>query len=133
MSYLHTPMLIFSGDFRADVSTVNNDITHYNNATFQSNFQQPGTGSQNGWWNPEGGSTFQFINCQVKKINMPGGIVLQQPAEDLILNQSVGGFYNISPSKMADPHPTMQICSQLLGVKFRIFSSTGESFLKTDL
>ncbi len=133
MSYLHTPMLIFSGDFRADVSTVNNDITHYNNATFQSNFQQPGTGSQNGWWNPEGGSTFQFINCQVKKINMPGGIVLQQPAEDLILNQSVGGFDNMSPGKMADLDPQMQMCSQLWGVKFRIFSSTGESFLEADL
>ena len=60
MAYLNAPRLIFSGDFLSDVSTVNNDTAHYNNATFQPNFQEFGKGSANGWWNPEGGAVFDF-------------------------------------------------------------------------
>jgi hypothetical protein len=35
MSYLNSPRLTFSGQFQADPSTVNNDPTHFNNATFE--------------------------------------------------------------------------------------------------
>ena len=55
MSALHLPRLVFSGDFQADVSTVNNDVRHYDTATFEPRFQQPASGAtRNGWWNPSG-------------------------------------------------------------------------------
>ncbi len=73
MSYLHAPRLVFTGDFLSDVSTVNNDTAHYNNTTFQPNFQEPGKGATNGWWNPEGGAVFDFQNCSVKQIFLPDG------------------------------------------------------------
>ncbi len=58
MSYLDSTHLTFSGDFIADVSTVNNDPAHYNNDTFVPSFQQPALNRTNGWWNPEGGATY---------------------------------------------------------------------------
>lgn len=35
MSYLNRLRLAFTGSFQADVSTVNNDVRHYDNASFQ--------------------------------------------------------------------------------------------------
>lgn len=46
MSYLQFPRLIFSGQFKADPSTVNNDPEHFNPQTFKSNYdlhQKPGS------------------------------------------------------------------------------------------
>lgn len=40
MSYLNFPRLTFSGQFQADVSTVNNDTRHFDNDTFNSDFQK---------------------------------------------------------------------------------------------
>ncbi|UJB32655.1 hypothetical protein [Chromobacterium sp. Beijing] len=40
MSYLQFPRLAFSGQFQSDVSTVNNDPRHYDNATFEPRFQE---------------------------------------------------------------------------------------------
>ncbi len=41
MSYLGNLRLVFSGDFQADVSTVNNDVRHYDTYSFESRFQEP--------------------------------------------------------------------------------------------
>ncbi len=41
MSYLDPVRLHFAGRFQADVSTVNNDPTHYNNATFKPEYLLP--------------------------------------------------------------------------------------------
>ncbi len=43
MSYLDRVRLHFAGEFRADVSTVNNDATHYDSANFSEDFQKPQT------------------------------------------------------------------------------------------
>ena len=45
MSYLNPIRLHFSGQFQADPSTVNNDVRHFDNATFQPQFQQPQSGA----------------------------------------------------------------------------------------
>src|SRR5690606_5523804 len=105
MSYLHLPRLLFSGDFKSDVSTVNNDPAHYNNATFQPSFQEPGEGSTNGWWNPEGGATFTFLNCEVKQVVMPGDQVLTNPIDDPIIGQQVLGAEGRNTGKMVDLDP----------------------------
>ena len=47
MSYLDTPRLTFCGLFEADVNTVNNDVRHYDVASFEARFrrvQQPAAG-----------------------------------------------------------------------------------------
>jgi len=44
MSYLDNIRLVFTGKFQADVSTVNNDVRHFDNATFQPVFQKFMTG-----------------------------------------------------------------------------------------
>ena len=75
MSYLNKLRLVFAGDFQADVSTVNNDVRHYDNATFEERFQQPFENEYhqnntdliyNGYWNPEGPSgehpSFYLLN-----------------------------------------------------------------------
>ena len=40
MSYLDNIRLVFTGKFQADVSTVNNDVRHFDNATFDPGFQK---------------------------------------------------------------------------------------------
>lgn len=42
MSYLNGLRLHFAGRFQAAPSTVNNDIAHYNNATFLPSYQEYG-------------------------------------------------------------------------------------------
>jgi hypothetical protein len=56
MSYLSNTRLIFTGRFQADVSTVNNDVRHFDDASFDKVFQE-----------------FQTI-----KVGMGGGILLDR-------------------------------------------------------
>lgn len=133
MSYLHLPRLLFSGDFKSDVSTVNNDPAHYNNATFQPSFQEPGEGSTNGWWNPEGGATFTFLNCEVKQVVMPGDQVLTHPTEDPIIGQQVLGAEGRNTGKMVDLDPQEQGSSELWGTTLRILNAQGDLLLSGKL
>jgi hypothetical protein len=41
MSYLNVVRLAFAGTFQADVSTVNNDVRHFDNASFEPAYQRP--------------------------------------------------------------------------------------------
>jgi hypothetical protein len=67
MSYLHPVRLHFAGKFRADVSTVNNDVIHYNSRTFDDCFQEPGPGATLGWWNPSGTGAWRLAECSVTR------------------------------------------------------------------
>jgi len=61
LSYLSTPRIAFSGTFQADVSTVNNDVRHFDLKTFEPRFQQLQEGNRlNGWWNPDGTGAFRL-------------------------------------------------------------------------
>jgi hypothetical protein len=136
MSYLHTPRLIFSGDFMANVSTANNDVTHYNNQTFQPAYQQRGEigpPATNGWWNPEGTAAFEFRNCSVKKITLRDGTSLTDPKHDPVIGLKVAGADSRSPGKMTDLDPQMQMCSQLWGVKVCLFNASGVPVMEADL
>lgn len=69
MSYLNSPRLTFAGQFQADPSTVNNDPTHFDNATFISGYQQYEVGNNlNGWWNPDGTGSWRFVGCMVTSV-----------------------------------------------------------------
>ncbi|MBP4138564.1 hypothetical protein [Flavobacterium geliluteum] len=130
MSYLNVPRLTFSGDFISDVSTVNNDPQHYNNSSFEPSFQQFGKGSQNGWWNPEGGATFGFQNCFVKRITGEDGTSTSDPLLDGIIGQVVCGAEGRNSGKMVDLDPQQQMVSQLWGVTFRILTAKNELLLE---
>jgi hypothetical protein len=134
MSYLNTPHLVFTGDFMADTSTVNNDVRHYDNDSFQQNFQKPGKGALDGWWNPTGGSVFDFRNCSVRQISFPDGS--QQTAgtgTDAVLGQLVGGPEGRATGKMVDMDPQWQMSSELWGVRLRIYTAKNELLLSGEL
>jgi hypothetical protein len=133
MSYLHLPRLTFTGDFKSDVSTVNNDPAHYNNQTFQPSFQQFGLGSTNGWWNPEGGASFSFLNCRVRQITLPDGTTQTEPAKDIIVGQPVGDFGDRATGKMVDLDPQEQGSSELWAVTLRIGTADDELLLRGDV
>lgn len=131
MSYLHLPRLVFTGDFKSDVSTVNNDPAHYNNATFEPSFQEPKTAAApNGWWNPEGGASFDFVNCKVRQITLPDG---STSADDLIIGCQVGSPNDRSGGKMVDLDSQAQMVSQLWAVTLTISDSDGNLLVKGNI
>src|SRR4051794_26775074 len=62
LSYLDAPRLHFRGWFQADVSTINNDVRMFQNASFVPSYQQL---NHNGSWNPEGTGIFRILDCAV--------------------------------------------------------------------
>ncbi|MEE8302307.1 MAG: hypothetical protein V3S24_07715 [Candidatus Tectomicrobia bacterium] len=85
MSYLQLPRLVFSGQFQADPSTVNNDPEHFNPAAFRSNYQLPGSGASNGWWNPRGTGAWRFFDCKVGSVWYQDGTSCIDPTVDPIV------------------------------------------------
>jgi hypothetical protein len=133
MSYLHAPRLVFTGDFLSDVSTVNNDTAHYNNATFKPNFQEPGKGATNGWWNPEGGAVFDFQNCTVRQIFLPDGTTQTDAGQDSVIGQLVVGAEGRPTGKMVDLDPDAQMVSALWCVQLRICTGDNKLLFKGDI
>ena len=113
MSYLNNLRLVFAGDFQADVSTVNNDVRHYDNATFEKRFQEFQEGNiLNGWWNPIGSGAFRLINCKVQSaVNEE-----KDPAVGLFID----GSNNRVGAKMVDLDPQQQLLSQIWGLTIRL-------------
>jgi len=130
MSYLHLPRLTFSGDFKSDVSTINNDPAHYNNDTFLPSFQKPGKGAVDGWWNPEGGATFEFQNCIVKQVVSLGNAATTDPVMDKIIGQVVRGADGRNTGKMVDLDPQEQGTSELWGVLLRILTADNDLLIE---
>lgn len=132
VSYLDTPQLRFAGDFQADVSTVNNDVRHYDVATFEPRFQQPreGTGPRNGWWNPMGGAAFRLIGCTVQDARTDADAAA---ASDPLVSAHVSSGPERSSGKMVDLDPQMQMTSELWGVRIQIHAADGRVFLEGDL
>lgn len=138
MSYLNSPRLVFTGDFMADTSTVNNDVRHYDNTTFEPYFQEPSDPTNpnimNGWWNPSGGSVFNFQNCVVQQLNFPDGSEQSiSNGSDPVLGQLVGGPDGRATGKMIDMDPQWQMSSELWCVRLRIYSSKNEVLLSGEI
>ena len=132
--YLDSPRLVFSGDFQADVSTVNNDVRHYDVSTFEPRFQEPRSGSMlNGWWNPNGGATFQFVDCNVKQVVYQDGSVATDSSADAMVSKLVATADGRSAGKMVDLDPQMQMTSELWGIAIRFYSPDGGTLLEGDL
>jgi hypothetical protein len=113
MSYLTPPRLTFTGNFQADVSTVNNDPRHFDNATFTSSFQEFRTPeAQNGWWNPIGTGIFRLSGCRVQAAFGPDG----EAPDDPVLGLLVGNAPDRPSAKIVDIDPEWQLASQIYGL-----------------
>ena len=118
MSYLDNIRLVFTGKFQADVSTVNNDVRHFDNATFQPTFQKFMTGpSWNGWWNPTGSGAFRLINCRVVMVGYGDGTTA---TEDAAVGLRVAASENHTSGKIVDIDPQWQLASALWGLDVRL-------------
>lgn len=129
--YLNGPRFSFSGDFAADTSTVNNDVRHYDNASFERRFQDPADGRvENGWWNPTGGSALGFPGCSVRSATAADGTSIET---DALLAANVAGPRDRSSGKMIDIDPQAQMYTQLWAVTLRFVQADGTVLLQGDL
>ncbi len=122
MSYLDGPRLAFAGAFQADVSTVNNDVRHFDNDSFEDRYQefQPGpNGEENGWWNPVGSGAFRLLGCTVRgAVGVDGEAVVSDP----VLGAAIGGSSDRVAAKMVDLDPQWQLSSELWGLRIEVMA-----------
>ncbi|MGQ0778446.1 MAG: hypothetical protein ACT4NY_29230 [Pseudonocardiales bacterium] len=133
MSYLDLPRVTFSGDFQADVSTVNNDVRHFDVGSFDDVFQEvqdspPGAPPNNGWFNPTGSGAFRLLNCRVR-----GAVDEDGPVDDAdpILATTIGGSSDRVSAKIVDLDPQWQLSSELWGLRVELVAG-GERLLAGD-
>jgi hypothetical protein len=116
MSFLNALRVHFAGGFEAAPSTVNNDVKHFNNATFEKIFQTPGPGTTNGWWNPEGDHHFTF-DCGVTTAHYGDGTAATGSDPVLTLRVSDRGrLPRRNPAKIVDLDPQQQGVSMIFGL-----------------
>jgi hypothetical protein len=115
MSYCTLPRLTFSGQFQADVSTVNNDVRHFENESFEARFQEPTAGSVlNGWWNPAGTGAFRLVGVRVNQaLTAAGGDGTADSAHGLF----VTGQEDRTAAKLVDLDPQFQTGSAIFGLR----------------
>ncbi len=133
MSYLSQRLrLHFAGQFQATVSTVNNDVTHFNNATFLPSYQQRMTGNApdelNGWWNPAGDGVWRLLGCAITSAFMADGTAASPT--DAVLTLSVADSDNTAPAKLVDLDPQQQMVSMIFGLKIRLANATGQTLMR---
>lgn len=130
MSYLSSRLrLHFAGKFQASVSTVNNDVKHFNNATFKPSYQQRQDGAHmNGWWNPDGDGVWHLLGCDITAAYHADG---SKPATtDAIYNCSVADSDDSAPAKIVDLDPEQQMVSTIFGLQVRIADGNGRSLMR---
>ncbi|MEY2484246.1 MAG: hypothetical protein QOK24_2774 [Verrucomicrobiota bacterium] len=131
MSYLNSTRLHFAGQFQANVSTVNNDPGHFDNATFIPSYQEmqgPNFDPPNGWFNPEGDAAFRLLGCRVTSAWLPTGPVTNDP----ILQFLVADSDTRVCAKLVDLDSEQQLVSEIWGLQVRITDAQGNTLLRGD-
>jgi hypothetical protein len=130
MSFLHI-RLVFNGRFQADVSTVNNDVRHYDNSTFDASFQefQSAGGALNGWWNPSGSGAFRLLGCRVVAVHYFDGT---SGPDDPVLGLSIAGGEDRTSGKLVDLDPQWQLASTPWGFAVRLTDGVTADFFTGD-
>jgi hypothetical protein len=126
MSYLNNTRLVFNGIFQADVSTVNNDVRHFDNALWEprfQDFQQP-DGTEDGWWNPIGSGAFRLIGCHVTSVHYKDSTSTSSATQDPAVGLMIGGANERVAAKLVDLDPQWQAASQIWGLEVRL--TTGQ-------
>jgi hypothetical protein len=132
MSYLNSTRLHFAGRFQANVSTVNNDPGHFDNATFIPSYQEMQGAKMNppnGWFNPEGDAAFRLLGCSVTSAWLPGG---QVTAGDPVLTYLVADSDKQVPAKLVDLDSEQQLVSEIWGLQVRITDPQGNTIMAGD-
>ena len=125
MSYLNPLRLHFFGQFQAAVSTVNNDPTHFNNATFKKEYWEQGEGA----WNPRGDANWRMIGCNITSAWLANGQPV--PASDPILTYSVADSDTTVAAKLVDLDPAQQAVSEIWGMQIRIADAAGNTLMRS--
>ncbi|HEY1425558.1 MAG TPA: hypothetical protein VGF50_02695 [Caulobacteraceae bacterium] len=132
MSYLNPLRLHFAGEFQANVSTVNNDPAHFDNAAFKPQYQQmEGRRMQppNGWFNPQGDAAFRLLGCGVTAAFTPAGPV---PEADPVLACRIADSDDAAPAKLVDLDSEQQLVSEIWGLTVRVSTPAGDTLLRGD-
>jgi hypothetical protein len=127
MAFLNPIRLCFAGQFQADVSTVNNDVRHYDDAKFLPNFQLLATKENpNGSWNPTGSGAYRFVNCRVTGVGYADGSWVTHPRQDPAIGMTIAGAADRTAAKLVDVDPQWQLASAPWGLAVRLLSGTGQ-------
>ena len=129
MSYLNALRLHFAGRFQSNVSTVNNDPGHFDNAAFKPRYQDMQGELPNGWFNPQGDAAFRLLGCTVNSAWMPSG---QVTSADPVLGYIVADSDGRVPAKLVDLDPEQQLVSEIWGLTVRIADSAGNTLMQGD-
>ena len=119
MSYLDVPRLVFTGGFQADVSTVNNDVRYFDNATFQKQYHDLSTTGDDGGWNPVGTGIFRFVDCRITGARL-GNQQIVSAAQDPIIGMALENADDRVFGKLVDLDPQQQMVSQIWGMQLRL-------------
>lgn len=129
MAYLNPVRLHFAGQFQAAVSTVNNDPTHFNNATFKPEYQQRQTPEDlRGWWNPRGDADWRLVGCAVTSAWHRDGKAAG--AHDPVMSCLVADSDRAAPAKLVDLDSQQQLVSEIWGLEMRICDRSGATLLR---
>ena len=132
MVFLDPVRITFAGRFQADVSTVNNDVRHYDDASFEPRFQRLQTKKKdfNGWWNPTGSGAFRFVGCTVTSVGHADGSTTRDATVDPLVGAGVTGAADRSAAKLVDLDPQWQLASAPWGLAVRLVRSDGIELLR---
>jgi hypothetical protein len=127
VSYLDSPRLHFRGWFQADVSTINNDVRTFQNASFVPEYQQL---NQNGSWNPEGTGIFRILDCSVTGGFLNGRQLA--PGADPAIGMTVQNADQKAPGKLVDLDPQQQMVSQIWGMQVRLVNPALNTVMRSE-
>lgn len=126
MSYLDSPRIHFRGWFQADVSTINNEVRFYQNASFVPDYQEL---NNNGSWNPQGTGVFRILDCSVTG-GFLGGRVITTPSDDAVIGLTLQNADDRPPGKLVDLDPEQQVVSQIWGMQVRLAGPKAEALFE---
>jgi hypothetical protein len=128
MSYLNPTRVHFAGQFRADVSTVNNDDQHFNSAAFTPSDQD--YGGDNGWWQPSGTGAWRLCGCVITAAAWDGKFATTS-AEDPVVGLPLKNSSDRVDAKIVDLDPDQQLVSTIFGLEVRIADPVSGAVLMT--
>jgi hypothetical protein len=119
MSYLDTPRLHFTGQFQADVSTINNEVSFYDIKSFTPDDQQLTTDGTKGAWNPEGTGIFRLVGCRITGARLANRQITTF-AQDPVIGMALENADERVFGKLVDLDPQQQAVSQIWGMRLRL-------------
>ena len=128
MSYLDSPRIHFRGWFQADVSTINNDVRMFQNASFVPEYQNMNV---NGSWNPKGTAVFRILDCSITG-GFLNGQALTTLQDDAVIGLTLQNSTERAPGKLVDLDPQQQMVSMIFGMQVRLAGPHAEALFEGD-